>query len=643
MRAPFDGDLNRYKLGNVLGPPGGFGTAYAAEHAGGLQCVIKLFHGFSASSPADLRRLEVMLAKLQEVRSENVVQVLDSGIYGTVDGPRPWIAMPRLHGAVALDQWLRLNPIIDMGWSHRVLREITAGLVALHEVGLLHRDLKPSNVLVDRTGRAWLIDFDLVKVQGVMTQTPAGHQLGTLPWMAPEQTVGPIGPEADLWALGLIAHELLTRRQPLLIHAPGGTPAIMNAIAAAPLVGADVPTPYNRLIDALLRKVPAARPDSASRVCRWLDDPDGVSLEREPAIGHMGLRWAAARREEIDAVELARGGEITADAVDATVRCSEDVRRLRNAAARLNLPFGYEPVAQAAGVVAAESLFSSTPAGDWIEHQVIEQLTSTAHTGQGFVLLPFDMVDEVGVQAAVHRLRVGVRHRDIAEGRPLVGTVRCTAELLADPVRALQLLAACSALGVDGWRLWVDGLQPGCTTELTRSVRDAALTLGASGLPVWVRASGAHRWAFAATGVLGIGYRAGRGLWTRPSNAPRQVPERVEIDRLAGPVPREIAERIELWRPDLGHCECRACEGRGLPAEGARTVLHNVLTVSRQLAGDLSAAAILDRLDDAAEQRALIAGPVDWNGEVKDISAVRAAVSDFAGVRALRPRFLLAS
>lgn len=643
MSAPFDGDLNRYLLGAILGAPGGFGTAHAAEHENGFRCVVKLFHGFSASSPEDLRRLEVMLARLQTVHSENVVQVVDSGVYDTVEGPRPWIAMLRLHGAVSLDQWLRLHPVIDMTWSHRVLREITAGLEALHAVGLLHRDLKPSNVLVDGTGRAWLIDFDLVKVQGIMTHTPAGHQLGTVPWMAPEQTVGPIGPEADLWALGLIAHELLTRRQPLLAHAPGGMSAVLHAIAAAPLVGADVPAPYNRLIDALLRKVPAARPDSAARVGRWLDNQDRVLLEREPVIGQVGLRWTAARREEIDAIELARGGEITADAVDATVRCQEDVWRLRNATSRLDVPFAHEPVAQTEGTSTAPTLFSGAPTGDLVEQQVIDQLALTACTGEGFVLLPFDLVDDVGVQAAVHRLRVGVRHRDVGGDRPVVGTVRCTAELLSDPVRALQLLAACSALAVDGWRLWVDGLQPGCSSELIRDVRDAALTLGAGGPPVWVRAAGLHRWAFAATGMLGVGYRAGRGLWTRPSNAPRQVPERVEIERLAGPVSRDVAERIALWRPDLVHCGCHACPDRGLPAEGARTVMHNVLTVSRQLSEDLSAAAIVARLDDAAEQRALIAGPVDWAGEIKDVSCVRAAVTDLTGSKTLRPRFLLAS
>jgi Protein kinase domain len=644
VSTPFDGDLKRYKLGNILGAPGGFGTAYTAEHANGLQCVVKLFHGFSASSPQDRRRLGVMLAKMQTVRSQNVVEVVDSGFYETVEGPRPWIAMPRLHGAVALDQWLRMNPVIDMAWSHRVLREITAGLAALHEVGLLHRDLKPSNVLVDRRGRAWLIDFDLVKVQGVMTETPAGDRLGTLAWMAPEQTVGPVGPEADLWALGLVAHELLTRRQPLLAHALGGPPAILAAIAAAPLVGVDVPPPYNRLIDVLLRKVPAARPDSAARVGRWLDDPDGVLLERDSVIGRVGLRWAAGRREEIDAVELARRDEITAEAIDVTVRAREDVPRLRRAAAALSIPFAHEPAEQTQAAASPETLFTAPAAGDPVEHQVMEQLKITAGTGEGFALLPFDSVDQVGVTAAVHRLRVGVRHRDLAGGKPLVGTVHCTAELLADPIRALQLLAACSALGVDGWRLWVDGLQPGCSAEVTRSVRDAALTLGAGGQPVWVRASGVHRWALAATGVIGVGCRAGRGLWTRVSMAPQQVPERVEIDRLAGPVPREIAERIELWRPDLVQCSCRACEGRGLPSQGVRTVLHNVLTVGRQLSGDLTAEAILDRLDDAFEQRALIAESVDWkNPELKDLTAVRAAVSDYTGGRTLGPRFLQAS
>lgn len=263
-------------------------------------------------------------------------------------------------------------------------------------------------------------------------------------------------------------------------------------------------------------------------------------------------------------------------------------------------------------------------------------------TGSGPVLLPFEDVDAAGVDAAVDVVRVALAHRDLVAGRQLIGTVRCSVELLEDSARALPLPAACGALAVDGWRIKVVGLQQDCGSDVIRRTREAALALAAGGATVWVRTAGLSRWAMAAAG-LPIAYRAGRGLWTRPSNHPRIVPERVEVPALAGPVSREVAERLALWRPDLVACDCRACGGR-LPAAGGQTVLHNVLSVAPQLrlaAQDPSAA--LRVLDDAARLRGELAGALAWSGELKHVAAVRVAVEDFAVARPRRAGYLSAN
>lgn len=647
VSSAFDGDLNKYTLGRMLGQ-GGFGTAFLAEHESGMQCVVKLFHGLPEAHPDGRRRLELSLARLRTVQSAHVVQVLDSGIDpSTVGGPQPWIAMGYLHGTQSLDKALAAHPRVDTRWAHRVIREVALGLQALHRVGLLHRDLKPSNILVDASGHAWLIDFDLVKIIDATSRTPIDQRLGTLLWMAPEQTVGPVGPPADLWALGLVAHELLTGRHPLRPYADRGLAhEVLQAIASAQLVGSDVPAPYAELLDALLRKLPVARPQAAQDVVAWLDNPARVSLGPPPLAAQPGLRWTVARREEIDAVEIANPGEIKAEQADVTVRAREDHPRLRNAARRIELPFAYEPSnAHGAAAPSARSLFDlELRECDVTETRVPQPLEhrSPGAANSDFVLLPFDRTDDVGVETVVNSFRVAARHRDVASGAPIIGTLHCTAELLQDPTRALPLLAACSQIPIDGWRLWIDGLQPDCGAGIVGLVRDAAEALAESGRPVWVRASDVSRWAIIATASGGLTYRAGRGLWTRPSDHPRQVSERVEIDRLAGPVPRKVAERLAIWRPDILACNCRACYGQKLPALGGQTVLHNMIVVGRQLAAREEPAVIVDRLSAAIELREEVAGPVDWSAEIAHLVAVRQVVSERIRTPARAAGFLLA-
>lgn len=94
--------------------------------------------------------------------------------------------------------------------------QLTRGLHALHEQGLLHLDLKPSNVVIDETGRAVIVDLGTVRSrdQGLadsVTGTRAQRPVGTLQWMAPEQILSdPVDERTDLFQLGALIHRLLT-------------------------------------------------------------------------------------------------------------------------------------------------------------------------------------------------------------------------------------------------------------------------------------------------------------------------------------------------------------------------------------------------------------------------------------------------
>ncbi len=103
----------------------------------------------------------------------------------------------------------------------RVIADLASGLHHAHEHGILHRDIKPANILIADDGRPMLLDFNL--------SSDVGHKVssspvvgGTLPYMAPEQLKSltseePIGPQADIYSLGVILFEMVTRKLPFPI------------------------------------------------------------------------------------------------------------------------------------------------------------------------------------------------------------------------------------------------------------------------------------------------------------------------------------------------------------------------------------------------------------------------------------------
>jgi len=110
------------------------------------------------------------------------------------------------------------SPIFAGSWTQvvlRIVREVAESLEHAHRRGVVHRDVKPSNVMVTTAGRVLLVDFGLASTAGVDRVTRTGSQLGTLPYMSPEQLDGAeVDGRTDVYSLGAVLYELLTLAAP---------------------------------------------------------------------------------------------------------------------------------------------------------------------------------------------------------------------------------------------------------------------------------------------------------------------------------------------------------------------------------------------------------------------------------------------
>ncbi len=201
----------RYVLRDLLGQ-GGMGKVYRAYDllTGtdiALKQVARTADGISTTAPTQDNDLRLALAQefrvLASLRHPHIVSVLD---YGFDVDRQPYFTMELLGGARDIYQATRDLPLEDQ--VHLLLQTLHA-LAYLHRRGVLHRDLKPSNVLVVDRG-VKVVDFGLA-----LSDNAPDSALGTLPYLPPELLYGKHPDErADLYALGLIMHEVLGGSHP---------------------------------------------------------------------------------------------------------------------------------------------------------------------------------------------------------------------------------------------------------------------------------------------------------------------------------------------------------------------------------------------------------------------------------------------
>ena len=211
--------LGQYQILGELGR-GGMATVYRAyQPALEREVALKVLPDFLVEQPgfkARFHREAVAVARLQH---PNILSVFD---HGEQDGVTYIVSEYVEGGTLAA----RLGAPIQLDYCVRLLRPVADALDYAHSEGVVHRDVKPSNILLDRRGVPILSDFGLARVAESaeserLTQT--GAMVGTPTYMAPEQCAGhEAGPPADIYALGVIAFEMITGRVPFNAPTPLG-------------------------------------------------------------------------------------------------------------------------------------------------------------------------------------------------------------------------------------------------------------------------------------------------------------------------------------------------------------------------------------------------------------------------------------
>ena len=322
-----------YEILGELGR-GGMGVVYQARQLGLHRTVaLKMILTGIHTGPKELARFRTEAAAIARLRHPNIVQIYDVGETAN----RPYFVIEFVAGG-SLAQYLQGTPQ-PVRPAAQLVDTLSRAVHAAHTNGVIHRDLKPANILLkdEREGargesrEVWplssrlatlvpkITDFGLAKCDegdgeatGLRGHTVTGDLLGTPNYMAPEQAMvprQPVGPAADVYALGAILYELLTGRPPFTGETPLATvlQVLNNEPVSVTSLQPNVPRDLETICLRCLRKEPRRRYGSALELAEDLQRFLRDEPIRARPVRAVEKLWRWVRRHPAPAGLLAAG------------------------------------------------------------------------------------------------------------------------------------------------------------------------------------------------------------------------------------------------------------------------------------------------------------------------------------------------
>ena len=277
--ALFDG---RYRIVGRLGQGGMARVFLAQDESLHRQVAVKVLADRHSDDPHFIERFQREARAAARLNHPNIVQVYDQSQTAGMS----YIVQEYVEGETLKDLIRRESPI-EPRRAITIALQILAALRVAHQQGVIHRDVKPQNILVQPDGKIKVADFGIASA-GDTEMTEAGSIVGTAQYLAPEQARGlPVGPPADLYAVGIVLYEMLSGRVPF--EGDAAVTVAMRHVQEAPEALTDrnplVPDALESVVMRALAKDPTQRYQSADQMGIELDRVrQGLPISDETAV-----------------------------------------------------------------------------------------------------------------------------------------------------------------------------------------------------------------------------------------------------------------------------------------------------------------------------------------------------------------------
>jgi serine/threonine protein kinase/tetratricopeptide (TPR) repeat protein len=243
--------IAHYRIEKKLGA-GGMGDVYLAEDTKLNRKVALKFLPHQLTSDGELKeRFKREAQAAAALNHPNIITVYEVSEHEN----RPFIAMEYVEGESLKDLITRKEPSI--GEVLEIALQISDGLAAAHQAGIVHRDVKPQNILLGKDGRVRICDFGLAKAKRDVTLTQAGSTLGTIAYMSPEQAQGKEADHrSDIFSFGVVLYEMIAGQLPFKgEHEAAVIHSIVND-TPEPLARykSDVPEEFQKIVSKAMEK-----------------------------------------------------------------------------------------------------------------------------------------------------------------------------------------------------------------------------------------------------------------------------------------------------------------------------------------------------------------------------------------------------